>query len=77
MRISERIEGTIENWRAKWGEALKNFLTSFLSFGLELFMDVLGKAFAPKLTPFIETLEKTGKVPPELQPILDEIKNPR
>jgi len=76
MSISDRIEGTIENWRIKWGDILKGWLVAFLALGLEVFFDVLGKAFAPKLKPFIDTIEKTGKVPPELQPILDEMKTP-
>lgn len=77
MKISERITGTIENWRTLWGEAFKGFLTTVISFGLEVFMDVLGKAFAPKLTPLVDMLEKSGVVSPELQPLLDEIKNPK
>jgi hypothetical protein len=32
--------------------------------------------FAPKLKPMIEKMEATGKVPPEVQPLLDEMKNP-
>jgi len=76
MSISERITGTIEDWRVRWNEALKAFLVSVLSFGFEVFFDVLGKSFAPKLSPFIKTLEDTGKVPVELQPLLDEMKGP-
>ncbi|KKK68296.1 hypothetical protein LCGC14_2945490, partial [marine sediment metagenome] len=41
-----------------------------------VFMGILGKSFAPKLAPLIAKLESTGAVPPELQPHLDEIKNP-
>jgi len=76
MSISERIESTIEKWRKLWGSALHDFLAKILSWGWELFFDVIGKAAAPKLTPFIETLEKIGKIPPELKPLLDEIKSP-
>jgi len=76
MRISERITSTIDDWRIKWGEILKGFLVSFLSYGLEVFMNIIGKAFAPKLKPFIDMLEATGKVSPELKPLLDEIKSP-
>jgi len=76
MSISERITGTIEDWRVRWNEVLKAFLVSVLSFGFEVFFDVLGKSFAPKLSPFIKTLEDTGKVPVELQPLLDEMKSP-
>ena len=76
MGIANRIEGTIENWRVKWQAALKAWLIAILSFGLEVFMDIIGKAFAPKLQPLIEKIEESGEVPPELQPIFDEIKEP-
>ena len=76
MSISSRIEGTIENWRVKWGQALKDFLVNFLSFGLELFMNIISKAAAPKLKPIIEELEKLEGIPEWLLPILKEIKEP-
>ena len=76
MGISDRIEGSIEKWRIRWGDMLKGWLITVLSFGLEVFMDILGKAFAPKIKPFIEKIEESGEVPPELQPFLDEMKNP-
>lgn len=76
MKISERIEGTIENWRVKWGDTLKGWAASFIGFGIELFMDILGKAFAPKLRPMIDKLEESGEIPPELQPLFDELKEP-
>ncbi|GAH50694.1 unnamed protein product, partial [marine sediment metagenome] len=55
---------------------LRKFFVGIVSWGLELLLDIVGKAAAPKLKPFIDLLEATGKVPPELQPILEEIKNP-
>jgi len=76
MGISDRIEGSVENWRAKWGKALYDYLINVVRWGLETLMNILGQALAPKLTPFIEKLEETGEVPSELQPILNEIKNP-
>jgi len=76
MGISDRIEGSIEKWRVKWSEILRVWLVNILSFGIETLMDVIGKAFAPRLIPFVEKLEATGEVPPEFQPILDEIKTP-
>lgn len=76
MSISERVGGTIENWSAMWKDRLKGWMASILSFGFEVFMDVLGKSFSPKLEPLINRLEQSGEVPPELQPILNEIKNP-
>jgi len=76
MSISSRIEETVENWRVKWGKALYDFLTNILSFGLTVFMDVIGKAFAPKLKPIIEELEKSEDIPDWILPILKEIKEP-
>jgi hypothetical protein len=76
MSISERIEGTIDNWREKWQERLKEWLADVLKWGLELLMDVLGQAFAPKLRPFIDKIEANAEIPPEFKPLFDEVKNP-
>ena len=76
MSISGRITETIEGWRTLWGEAFKSFMVRIISYGLEIFMDILGKSFAPKLTPLINKLESLGEIPAELKPILDEIRNP-
>jgi len=76
MPISDRIEGTIEIWSQKWKDRLRGWLAGAIGFGVEVFMEVLAKSAAPKLRPIIETLEKSGKVPAELKPILEEIKNP-
>jgi len=76
MSISSRIHDTLESWQAEWKDRLRGWLSGVLSWGIELFFDILSKAAAPKLTPFIEAMEATGKVPPELQPLLNEIKEP-
>uniref|UniRef100_A0A6M3M0H6 Uncharacterized protein n=2 Tax=viral metagenome TaxID=1070528 RepID=A0A6M3M0H6_9ZZZZ len=76
MGIADRIEGTIENWRTKFGEALKSFLIEFLSLGFDAFFNVLGKAFAPLLKPLVN-LAKTTDMPDELKPLLEEIENPK
>jgi hypothetical protein len=76
MGISDRIESTIERWSTKWKERLKGWLSGTIGFGIEVFMDVLGKSYSKKLLPLIATMEKSGTIPPEFQPILDEIKNP-
>jgi len=76
MSISKRIHDTIEEWQEEWRERLRGWLANVLGLGIETFADVVGKAAAPKLSPLIASLEATGKVPPELQPLLDEIKKP-
>jgi len=76
MSISDRITGTVENWRKLWGKILHDFASDIIRWGIELLLNVIGQAAAPKLKPLIDSLEATGKVPPELQPILDELKSP-
>lgn len=60
-----------------YGKRLKGFLVSVISFGIEVALDIVGEAAAPKLTPLINKLEANATIPPELAPILDEIKNPK
>ena len=76
MSISSRITETVDFWAGWWGERLKSFLAHVIGWGLEIILDVVGKKAAPALKPMIEKMEATGAVPPELQPLLDEIKNP-
>jgi len=73
---ANRFKGWIDSLADDWKDRLRGWMASWLGFGIELFFDILGKAAAPKLKPFIDTLEATGKVPPELQPLLDELKLP-
>lgn len=76
MSISERIEGSVENWRIKWGKALHDFLVAILSFGIETLLDVVGKAASGRLKPVIDKLEADGLIPDFLMPIFQEIKEP-
>jgi len=81
MGLKKKLEDTIDEpetgWRAKWGKALSDFLAGVLSWGFDLFMNVLGKSFAPKLRPIIDKIEESGEVPEEMKPILDELKEPK
>ncbi len=76
MTAGERFRNWIDEVAQFWANRLRDWMAAWLSWGLELILDVLGKSFAPKLRPLIDTIEATGKVPPELQPILDELKDP-
>jgi hypothetical protein len=76
MAISDRIEATLLRWSDQWKDRLKGWLMSAIGLGIEAFMDVLAKSMVPKLKPLLDTLEKTGEVPPELQPMIDEMRHP-
>ena len=76
-KISDRITGTIEDWRVRWGKALQDFLASVITFGIEILLNVIGKVASIKLKPFIELMEQSGEVPEELLPVLQELKEPK
>lgn len=76
MSISSRITETVEGWAVSWGDRLKGWIASGIGWGIEIIMDVIANKAAPALKPMIEKMEATGEVPPEIQPLLDEIKNP-
>jgi len=65
MKISERIEGTIDNWRVKWGEDLRNWAAGFISWGIELIMDITGKGLAARLDTLIDQAAAEQNIPPE------------
>lgn len=72
----ERFTQWIDNTASDFADRFKGWFAGVLTWFLELFMDVMGKAASPFLKPFVEKMESYGNIPPELQPILDEIKNP-
>jgi len=76
MNAGERFKKWIDTTAAFFADRLKTFMSGILGWGFEVFFDVLGKAAAPKLKPLIDRIETTGEVPPELQPIIDELKEP-
>lgn len=76
MPISDRIEATVERWSQAWKERLRGWLVGVISLGIETFEDVISLKMAPKLKPFIDKLESGGEVPPEIKPLIDEIKKP-
>lgn len=76
MPISDRVESTLENWQDKWKVRLKGWVSDVLAFGMEVLLDTVGKAMAPKIGPLIDRMEATGRVPSELKPLLDEMRSP-
>jgi hypothetical protein len=77
MPISERIESTIESWSQKWKDRLSGWLASAIGFGIEVILDRIAKSGAKQLKPLIDSLESKTDIPPELRPMLDELKSPK
>jgi hypothetical protein len=76
MGISDRIQGTLENWATLWSARLGKWAGAFIASGIDGFMRILGKSFSPLLTPIIKKLQASGEIPPELEPLLAEMLKP-
>jgi len=76
MTPGERFQQWINGLAVTWRDTVKAWASGVLSFGFEVFLDVVAKAGKKQLAPLIARLESTGAVPPELQPIIDEVKEP-
>jgi len=66
MSISERIEGTVENWRVKWGEALREWAAGFVSWGIEQIMDITGQGLGTRLDEILDQLAIEENIPPDI-----------
>lgn len=83
--FSDRTKDGIERWvttpsgpeNKSWAERISDWFSGVIRWGIEIFMDAIGQAFAPKLKPLIENIESTGEVPEVLKPILEEMKDPK
>lgn len=76
MAISDRIEQTLERWSDKWAERLGSWAAHFVGAGIEVILDKMGKKQAAMLAPLLNSLGTGDEIPPELKPLLDEVKNP-
>ena len=76
MAISDRIQGSLEQWGKLWAAPLHGFLESVIGAGMEAFADALGKKQALLIGDLLKRVQGTGKVPPEVQKYLDELANP-
>lgn len=73
---ADRLAGWIDTWAKAWKERMRGWGVSLLSMGMEAFMDILGKSYSKKLAPLLDLLEKVPEMPPEIKPLLAEIRHP-
>ncbi len=76
MTPGQRFEAWINGLAVKWRDTVKGWASGVIGFGIEVVLDVIAKKGAEQLKPLIARLEATGALPPELQPLFDEVKNP-
>ena len=72
MSISSRIEGTIENWRVKWGKALGDFLGAVISAGSLKLFEALEKEGKPYAQDYIDRFPIPPEMKGELQNFLNQ-----
>ena len=76
MTAGERFMKWIDEVAQYWADRLGKWTGTAIGAGIDAFMKIMGKSAAPKLKPLIDALEASGEIPPEMQPLLDELKDP-
>lgn len=71
-----RLQSWAGNLGQSWRGAVGRWLANVLSFGFDVFFKVIGQSAAPKFRPLIDKMEAAGEIPPELKPLIDELKEP-
>ncbi len=74
--LGGKIKNSFVRWFAEVSEGFFEFATFILGRGAEVILDVMGQAFAPVLRPILQTAIDSGRVPPELLPLLEEMMDP-
>ncbi len=72
MRISERITGTIEDWRVRWGKVLKEWMASWFQKGAENLFDAFEPELRDEIRPSLERLKEIEGLPADIKAILDK-----
>ena len=76
MLPGERFKIWVDQTAMSFKDRARGWMASWLSFGIEVIMDTIGKRASPMLKPTIERIEQETEIPPELKPIFDELKEP-
>ncbi len=76
MTPGERFKGWIDKLSVVWGATLGHWLGLVIGSGIESFADTVGNKYSLLLSKLVETMEATEEIPPELQPLINELKAP-
>lgn len=74
MALSDRINNKFDEWRGDVTRGLAGFTVTVLGKGIELFMDILGKAMKPVVMPMIDKMLDQPDMPDEVKTILTKLK---
>lgn len=73
---AERFESWMNGLAVKWRTAVANWSAELIGRGVEVFADILARSYSRKAQALLNSMEKVGDIPAELQPFFDEAKNP-
>lgn len=74
MSLSDRINDKFQEWAGDISKGLASFMVTVFGKGIELTLDIVGKAMKPIMTPYIDKLLDTPNLPPEIGTILTKMK---
>jgi len=74
MALSDRINNKFEQWRQDVTKGVAGFMVTVLGKGMELLLDIVGKAAKPALMPTIDKLLAEPDLPQETRDLLNTIK---
>lgn len=74
MSLSERINDKFEEWRQNVSDGLAGFIVTVTGKGIELVLDIVGKAIKPVMMPTINKLLDQPDLPSEVRDILTQVK---
>jgi hypothetical protein len=74
MSLSDRINDKFEQWRQDFTRGVAGLLVTIVGRGIELVMDIVGKAMKPALMPAIDRLLAQPDLPDDVKHILTQIK---
>ena len=76
MTPGQRFSAWVNGLAVQWRDTVKSWASDVIGFGFEVILDVIAKKGAEQLKPLVDRLQATGAVPPEIQPIINELTNP-
>jgi len=74
MALSDLIYNKFEQWRADVSKGVGGLLVAIVGKGIELTLDIVGKAMKPVIMPTIDKLLAQPNMPPEVKEILTKLK---
>ena len=76
MALADRFAGWLESLGEAWKDRLRGWMAAMIGLGMEAYADTVGRKLSAQLKPLLERMQAEGAVPPEAQPLVDEMLKP-